>query len=522
MSQAMARTVLMGRLRGQLAQERVEEVMRKLRAVGAVAVVGLGFFAAGERDAKACGGVFENPNEIVDVITDHRMILSISPQQTTLYDEIEFTGSASSFAWVLPIKGTATIGLSADLVFTSLDSLTQSQVATPPTNCPPPPSCDDEFGRGVEAPEAAGAAADAGTLSTVTVTEQQQVGPYETVQLHSSDPSALTNWLTSHGYTVPASAAPVVSAYIGEGFDFLAMKLAPGQGVTAMRPVRVTTPGASTVLPLRMVSVGTGSTTGVTLWVIADGRYEPQNFPFFQLTNAELAWNWSTNTSNYDSVRLAKEAALNGQGWQVESSLELAQYSVTSLVLSDGNQFAGESVPADGTYLGIGDAGSEVDGGFDAGLVDAGAPDGAPSPAVDGGPETPDQVRQADMTTLFAGITGPNARITRLRSDIAHTALGVDLQLQASSDQSEVSNIYNPSQQVGEPLCPIYDQSCEQVGTAPQSQAQAMAAAQSKLTSGGCSAASDRTHVSSGTALGAFLGLFGFVAIRSRRRRSAR
>jgi MYXO-CTERM domain-containing protein len=461
-------------------------------------VVGLGMTAVGERNAAACGGVFENPNEIEDVITDHRMILSISPQQTTLYDEIEFTGKASSFAWVLPIKGTATIGLSADLVFSTLDTLTQAQVVTPPTNCPPPPSCgDSEF----DGPEASGAgfAADAGTLSgsTVTVTEQQQVGPYETVQLHSSDPNALTNWLTSHGYSMPSGASSVVSAYIAEGFDFLAMKLAPGQGVTAMRPVRVTTPGASPVLPLRMVSVGTGATTGVTLWVVADGRYEPQNFPFFQLSNAQLAWDWETNTSDYDQVRLQKEAALNGQGWQVESSLDLSQYTIINTVQAGGTQGAFGTQSADGVYLPVGDAGAD-----------------------DGGPETPDQARQADLSTLFAGINAPNARVTRLRSDLAHAALGTDLQLQASSDQSEVSNIYNPAQQIGEPICPVYNGSCEQVGTAPLSQATAMAAINNKTVGNGCSTATHGPNASSGTALASLLGLLGFVAVRSRRRRA--
>ena len=41
-----------------------------------------------------------------------------------------------------------------------------------------------------------------------------------------------------------------------------------------MRPIRVTTQGASLALPLRMAAVGTGATVGITLWVVSDGRYE--------------------------------------------------------------------------------------------------------------------------------------------------------------------------------------------------------------------------------------------------------
>ena len=95
-----------------------------------------------------------------------------------------------------------------------------------------------------------------------------------------------------------------------------------------MQPVRVTTAGASAVLPLRMVAAGTGKTTGITLWVVASGRYEPQNFPFFIIKDSELAWDWATNGSNYETVRLAQEAKLNGKGWQEESSLDINQYSI--------------------------------------------------------------------------------------------------------------------------------------------------------------------------------------------------
>src|SRR5262245_52998088 len=55
-------------------------------------------------DAAACGGCFVPPLEST-LVTGHRMILSISQQETTLWDQIEYTGEPTSFAWVLPIKG---------------------------------------------------------------------------------------------------------------------------------------------------------------------------------------------------------------------------------------------------------------------------------------------------------------------------------------------------------------------------------------------------------------------------------
>ena len=48
---------------------------------------------AGQRHASACGGCFHPPTQTVTDITDERMLLSVSTIQTTLYDQIEYSGS---------------------------------------------------------------------------------------------------------------------------------------------------------------------------------------------------------------------------------------------------------------------------------------------------------------------------------------------------------------------------------------------------------------------------------------------
>jgi MYXO-CTERM domain-containing protein len=476
--------------------------MRDVRWLGALCGVVAVASLTGEHEARACGGSFLPPTETETVTTDHRMILSVSKDQTTLYDQIEYHGSPSSFAWVLPIKGTVTIGLSADILFDTLDTLTATQVVEPSPNCPAPPACD------FEAPNAAGAADDAGAAGGggVTVTAQQQVGPYDTVQLHSTDPTALTTWLTAHGYAVPSSATPVIDGYVSDGFDFLAMKLIPGKGVKAMRPVRVTSQGASAVLPLRMVAVGTGATTGITLWVVADGRWEPQNFPFFIIKDSELTWDWTTNSSNYETLRLSKEAALGGKGWQIESSLELSQFTVQNTV-TQNIEFAPPGTSSGGAYLPpTGDGGIATG---DGGATDSGVT-GSDSGGGDASAEETAAATQ-DLAVLFRGISGQNARFTRIRSDIAHAALVNDLTLQASSDQGELTNLYLTTSQIGQPECPIYN-ACNVVGEAPRNQAVAAA-------NGGCNATP--STAGSPLALAGLAGFLGLGAIRARRRRRA-
>ncbi len=287
----------------------------------------------------------------------------------------------------------------------------------------------------------------------MTVIKQQNVGPYATVQLQATDSSALDNWLLQNGFAIPPDVAPVIAEYVAEGFDFLAMKLLPNQGVQAMRPVRVTMPGASLSLPLRMASVGTGAIVGITVWIVADGRYEPQNFPFFHIDDSALVWDWSTSLSNYTTLRVQNEAAINNGGWEIESSLTLSQELITNVILSGGQYYGGGgrgfgvSAPSDPSidYLPIGNP-------------DAGAGDG-------GVIETAEEVRTDDVNALFAGVTAPNARVTRIRGDIAHAAMTVDLLLQASADQSELSNIRSVTRSVNE-LCPVYN-GCNVVGSGP-------------------------------------------------------
>jgi hypothetical protein len=404
--------------------------MRMRMLLGAMGL-GLASIAMTADDARACGGSFEGPTQDADLISAHRMIFSVSPQQTTLYDEIEYSGNPASFAWVLPIHGQVQVGLSADVVFASLDSATTTTIQAPPLPSCPSCSCGD-FG----APNAGGGSSGSssgGSTTGVTVISQSVVGPYDTVQLQSTNPQALSQWLTANGFSIPAGIQPVIAAYVAEGFDFLALKLQPGQGVQAMRPVRVTTAGAGLSLPLRMVAAGTGPTVSITLWVVAQGRYEAANFPNFTIDPTKLVWDWNAESSNYQALVQQTESAASFATWQTESSLDISPYQIESPVLADDPTV--DYLPIAG-----GDAGDGGDG------------------------ETADQVRQDDLAALFPGDGQGTLRITRMRADLSQAALASDLSLQASSDQSDLSNFYVVSQSVNAPACPPEPSQCPPCG----------------------------------------------------------
>jgi hypothetical protein len=468
-----------------------------------------------ERRASACGGCFSpppSPTENPTVVTDHRMILTVSQDQSTLYDQIKYSGNPSSFAWVLPIVGTVDVGLSADIVFQTLDGATTTSITAPPLNCPAPPTCNNRGGSasfGAASDSAQSADAGAASPPPVTITKQEQVGPYSTVQLHSTDAGALEKWLSDNGFSIPADVQPVVDKYVGEHFDFLALKLLPGKNVTDMRPVRVTTKGAGSVLPLRMVAAGTGATVGITLWVLGEGRYEPQNFPTFFIPTDDIAWDWTQGKSDYVDLRTAKAAAANGRAWESESSTTLYPQQIQNAVIRTYyGGYPGSPTPYDpdaGTPLDPQEASAQID------YLPVKDQQGTVT-------KTAVQARQDDLDTLLHGISDASARVTRIRADLAHAALDADLVVTASKDQSVLSNVRQLTKEIGQPLCPIYSSDgCSQVGTAPRDQA----AARSDGGTESFSCTTGGGGSGGGTLwLGAGLGYLALSIVRARRRRS--
>ncbi len=364
-------------------------------------------------EAQACGGCFVPPDANTQV-TGHRMVLSVSPTETTLWDQITYSGDPASFAWVLPTKGVVDVGLSSDLLFNTLDFMTTVQIIPPYLSCPN--SCN--YG-GSSSSSTSGGAGGGLQGGGVDVIAQEVVGPYETVQLSASDPQALQTWLADHGYSIPADVVPVVDAYVNEGFNFLALKLVPGQGIDSMKPVRVTTPGASPGLPLRMVAAGTGVTTPITLWVLGEGRYKPANFGEFTIAPDDVVWNWDTAESNYATLKQQGFDASNGLSWLIESARPESQYNIENVIMP-----VVYGLPDQSGY---------------------GQPDGTGS----------EEEALADLAALYGSINASSLYLTRMHAELPRPALANDLQVAASMNQGDVSNTFVVTNTVGTaPTCP--------------------------------------------------------------------
>jgi Uncharacterized protein conserved in bacteria (DUF2330) len=280
----------------------------------ALALAGLSMFGM-THEAEACGACIPPPS-VNTVVTGHRMALSVSPKQTVLWDQIEYSGAPESFAWVLPVKPGASIQLSSDAWFDTLDAATNTQIFQPPISCATDEASGSGFGCGYadEAGRAFDGAAENGGPA-VTVVSRGSVGPYSTVTLSTDTPGALNTWLTMNGFSLDPKTQPVVDAYIAEGFDFIALKLLPGEDVQSMKPVRVVQAGANPTLPLRMVAIGTGANVALTLFLISEGRWEAQNFKNVEVPANLIAWDFKDSSSNYSSLREKVLAENDGATW---------------------------------------------------------------------------------------------------------------------------------------------------------------------------------------------------------------
>lgn len=249
--------------------------------------------------AAACGGMFS-----ADAYTEQsaeRLIFAVNPGQVVLYEQIRYTGSPKDFAWVLPVPAVPTVGTAPVSLFQDLDRQT-----APRFSMPSPPDCGFNGGAGAAAPQQ--------PSSPVNVYSGGTVGPYNYNVIGSSNPQALTQWLTDHHYKIPAESQTEMRPYIAAHMFFLAMRLQGSAGVQDMTPVKISyaNAGPAITIPLRMATPMGKESLGVQIWIFAGSRFVPQNYQSLQLDYSQLE-----NTS-YTTLVNQAASGVRGHGFVTE------------------------------------------------------------------------------------------------------------------------------------------------------------------------------------------------------------
>jgi hypothetical protein len=267
----------------------------KRRGIATVLGLALALLLLRPAPAAACGGCFA-PLDAETLVNVHNMAVSLSPDRSILWDQIQYSGNPKDFVWVLPLATPdATIEIADQAFFDRLAEMTtpvvRAGIGGRPQGCfgccsaAAPTLQDDSEG-----------------ASEVTIYGENVVGPYETVILGSEDPDALQNWLVANGYRVPESVVPTIAHYVETGHVFAVLRLAPGEGIEAMQPVRISFPGFMSTFPLKMVKVGARGELELNLMIFAEQRYEALNYGNARVDEDEITFDLDNVRSDYNDI----------------------------------------------------------------------------------------------------------------------------------------------------------------------------------------------------------------------------
>lgn len=221
--------------------------------------------------ATACGGLFCQSTPVNQQA--ERIIFTINSNATiTAYVQINYTGSASDFSWVVPVPAVPEVDVAEIDSFDQLSSLTAPVFIAP---CRPSyldQRLEHEFSdRRMASMAAAGDA--------VEVLAQGTAGPYGFEVVRSDDPDALIRWLRENSYRITPAMELLVHEYTREGALFLAMRLQEkGFSAQDIQPVMVTCSGSVPSIPIRLTAVAANPNMSVLTRVFADTQAAPGNY----------------------------------------------------------------------------------------------------------------------------------------------------------------------------------------------------------------------------------------------------
>jgi len=233
-----------------------------LACAGALALgVALALFAA---PVAACGCGIYIPQEGDARVGQERALIHWEGGQEDIVLELGVVGSSAEAAWIFPVPAPATVKLGDAQLFDALQELTKPQTKKVFDFFP-----DFALGGGVGA----------GAPPPVTVLSRQTLGPFDVSSLAASDANALSDWLTTNGYSFPNGLAAVLQPYVAQHWYYVAARLSPGasgQTLTGrLDPLQVTFKSDKIVYPMRATALATGDLS-VFLYVLTDHRVDKQ------------------------------------------------------------------------------------------------------------------------------------------------------------------------------------------------------------------------------------------------------
>ena len=187
-----------------------------------------------------CGGFFCTPNQPV-IQSGEAIVFAVNAQTgaVEMHVQIDYSGEAEDFSWLLPMPIQPEISVGSDVLFTSLFENTRPQFNFVIHN-DATTTCSADLLQTVACATMVDESTDSAAESSATVLEQGSVGPFDFVIVtvaEDGEPDTIFQWLGENGYDQPKVAEPLVNYYAGMGMVFVALRLRKESSVGEIRPV---------------------------------------------------------------------------------------------------------------------------------------------------------------------------------------------------------------------------------------------------------------------------------------------
>lgn len=268
------------------------------KSLAAMAFLGGAILA---RPAEACGGLFCSGSAPIAVEQNAERVLFVENQNGTYsaYVEIQYTGAPSAFSWVVPVPDVPQLDVVPATTLQVLDLMTRPSIIRPPTQCSAP------IGQGTSL-----GCSDAGIalrsaengVGGVLVEDLPRVGPFEPKVVSAEDPALIFDWLTENGYLLTPAMKPIIQGYARGGMKFLALRLAPGAGVSDIAPIKMTFTTPCPMVPLALTAVSAEPEMSVLVFFLGASRMRAVNYQNIEIDPDDVRIDGSGRDNYYALV----------------------------------------------------------------------------------------------------------------------------------------------------------------------------------------------------------------------------
>jgi hypothetical protein len=280
-------------------------------------LVGLTFILALPGLAAADGKVFARVGAD-PTIPDQQALIHYAEGVQTLAIETRFEGDGREFAWVVPLPNVPEISAATPGLFPTVRTVFAPRLADPPESAMVIGLVALVLAGMLVLLAAAGKRRLAGLLAVlvlllafpvllmpalgkarggasvpavgVTVHSRKLVGDFEAVTISSTSGAALSDWLSEHGFAVPPAAAPVIAAYVAEGWVFIAVRLAREtmRGTSTPHPLVFRFETDRCIYPMRLTGVQERP-LALDLYIFADQRAAARDMTVVRCASVDYA-----------------------------------------------------------------------------------------------------------------------------------------------------------------------------------------------------------------------------------------